>query len=283
MGYPNYWPGRVPVADCETRKGLSHFLVGLYLSVAMMLISGLLMALLSNALGSYDYTYDESGFMNSMGPIIILALCGIVLLALAIVALVFFILGLVEVYKGRAEFGPAHESSVKKALVFLLVMFVIYICSTAFTFIMGFSAMSYSNYDFSTVQTRFTTLALVSGILGIVSAAFQYLFLVFLVKDLMEPERRKMPWAGFSLGMISPIFSLALIMASFRIYYYPEEIGAFILVSAIPAIITLLAMVIFIVCFREVVERIDSGELEPVPPPPFYPGYQVPPPPAWNQ
>jgi hypothetical protein len=286
MGYPYYGPGWMPQPVCETRKGLGHLLKALYLSLILMLISGLVLGFVGQSMSDFEDIQNEEDLGSLMGTIILLGISGLILLIAGIAAFIMFILGLVEVHRGKAEFGPAHETSARSAIIFLILAILISVISGVVVAAMMFGTMSMTDQgNIFGFQENLTWSGIVSGAIGIVSSIFQYLFMVYLVKELVRPERRGTLWTGFGLGVCSSVVSLIITVMLFNgwIIAGSGNIELAIYTSVIPMVFSLLAIVTFIVCFKEAVARIDSGELRPTPPPP-YPGYQVPPPPPiWTQ
>ncbi|MBU4070562.1 MAG: hypothetical protein KKH41_08880 [Candidatus Thermoplasmatota archaeon] len=285
MGYPYYGPGWTPVRDCETRKGLNHFLKAMYLALILMLVSGLVLGVVLSSMTGFEGIEDETDVMGMMGTLAVLAISGIIVLVAGIAAFILFVMGLMEIHRGKSEFGPAHEGSVKLAIIFLILSIVISLVGggVAVALTLGTVDLANQNPNAFGVQDTFNGINIITGIIGVVSAIFQYLFFVYLVKEISKPERRTTLWAGFGLGVGNSIVSLLIIIMIFNgwLLNSANDFELALYTSLIPTVMSVIAIIIFIVCFREVVSRIDSGELKPLPPQmPYYPGYQgMPPPP----
>ncbi|MFO7618210.1 MAG: hypothetical protein R6W91_00890 [Thermoplasmata archaeon] len=291
MGYPYYGPGWVPIPVCETKKGLSHFLKAMSLAVILMLISGLVLGIVFRDISGFEDVQNEEDITDMMGSIIVLAISGIIMLIAGIAALILGIMGLVEIHKGKTEFGPAHEASVKLAVIFLILAIVISLISGGVAVALALGSIDLTSQDPGNVfgaQDAVTEAGVISGVIGIVSAVFQYLFLVYLVKEISRPEKRGMLWAGFGLGVASSVASLIITIMILNgwVFTATNSLETTVYTSLIPTIISVLAIIIFIICFRDALARIESGELKPVPAPMHIPGYGYmppPPPPVWPQ
>ncbi len=121
-----YYEGR-------TIRGVGWTMWGLVLSLALVVASGATSIGLALMLGPALTT--PADMVKSIGLSLVVA-CGLLLAELVMV--VFFLVGFHQLHVGRHEYGAAHEQSVERALVFLILLVLVATLGTAYA---AFSAL----------------------------------------------------------------------------------------------------------------------------------------------
>ncbi len=212
----------------------------------------------------------------------LVAVCGVAVGQ--ILMAIIFLLGFHQAYVGRHEYGLAHARSLERALVFLVVYFVL----TAVTYLYALT-----NSFLKPGLAGLPAIDLLSGnpLLAPVGAAFAGLTLVSTLRAVAEPSTGRRTWTALALGVAGaaagPLllaFSVSGVLSSL------DAVVSGLLASAVAGQgVCALSLLLFIFAFRDVRSGLESGRPAPVLPriekayPWMYRSpYPVPPPAAGN-
>lgn len=287
---PTYNPNLLPpgygqYGELDTQRGLKYanwsFIVYFIVLIMMIIVQVMTYTM---ALSITGYT----GSYSSMGYLIGILLLYVIIFAFAIVLIVFWILGLYHVNKGKNEFGEIHQKKVNLSLKLFILYLILTFVSILLTIVLVFSLIL-SITSYTTPQTITDTVMVwliaigIIGFVGALSLAFHLLMLVF---ELSDESHKRMLWMAFFLNLIGLTIGFTMSIAGTILATGLDPI--ILLLPMIPMIITLFVFILFYLCYRHAHHRISSGELRPVPRPPpqygypgAYPGYAqgYPPPP----
>jgi len=208
-----------------------------------------------------------------LAPFLIVIGISIGLMIIMLIVFVFFLIGIVNMSTGKREFGPQHERNVRKAIIFLIsviILFVVQMIVSVWTvFSIGFAG------GLDTERLRIMLIPTV--ILSFIGALLISLMLVYLVLDLFPMGERNFLWLALAVNVLGT-FGASLL----TLIFLPSFQGAFPFswgpTTTIPAIfnygLSFLAFLIFLYCYRKAYNRVRKREILPVwQPPPTYPTY----------
>lgn len=200
-----------------------------------------------------------------------------VLILVYVIGLIFGLIGLLALHKGRDEFGPAHAQKIDRGIIVLILgiflPLVVGAIGTAGAFGSGAVGLSPS----LTLLSAGTSLA--SGVLG---ALLTGLFLLWSVEALTTPLLRMRAMIAFVLGIAAGAAGGAgslVLVATVRPPTDPSQIGTFFLFlipSIIAAGISVVSLMVWFLTYRGVLDRFKRGELRAAPPMVYPPAYMPP-------
>jgi len=232
----------------------------------------------------------------------------LVLIVLFLIVIIFWLLGLYSVYKGKHEFGEAHRQKVSRGLTYVVIYIVLIVVagvvaaalSVSFLFSSGIDSASADEYS------RFMyTSTTINGIISIIAAVILGQAIISFVSELSSKENKGRLNTAFYLFLIGPIVGMIVTlvvisttsfsdMSSSDFRDYQQGVSNLSSIGAIPQI---LAYYMFYTCYKDAHERVKNKVIEPVapaypppgaypPPPGYYPpppayGYYPPPPPSY--
>jgi hypothetical protein len=157
--------------------------------------------------------------------------------------LVVEIIGLVQVYQGKDEFGKRHSANVRYGLILIVVSFVL-------TFVMAFAGGMMS----------FNGAILVQASLNHVAAVFMVLGSVYLILAIAQERARLMLWSGFWLqcSVLLVYFLLALLLSI-------GATGTMVVISAyvMVGILSLLSASLMVLAYYGTYKGIKEGTIRP--------------------
>ncbi|MFH0816915.1 MAG: hypothetical protein V1934_08905 [Methanobacteriota archaeon] len=303
MAYPYYGPAWYPQpAPEETKKGLANIVRAMYLTLIVMVLVLVIVSVAFTSLAGFeDIQAPEDISSSMMGAIAVLAVSALVLLVVGLAALVYYLMGIVKIHRGRHEFGPPHAERVRKALIFIGVAFVISIVgsgiSAAIIFDSNMMMGQTSPVDLGQYRQDLILSSAIGGTFSVVSAAFWNLAVVNLVRELADDKHKGYLQAGFWVGVATTIGSTVLSVALVAVQAEDALAGFndMNVLSILPVGLSLISFAIYLACYKHALGRLESGELKPIQPPappmPQYPpgayypppGYYQAPPPAYQQ
>lgn len=213
-----------------------------------------------NNLIEQDGNVNEQALRNVSGLFPVACGAALVLLFGAILAL----LGLWKMYKGKDEYGEEHSRDVDRGVLLCAIVIVLAILNGAAVF--GTEAAA----GLSGATPGSGAIAVVSSALGIVTSLMIAAILYYLVKSFLSPESTRVAYAAMGLYMLAPITSL---LASAFIYppqgYYADPPTVpfdplWVVPEAVSAIVTAVAIILFLVLYRQVFRRLRSRETRPI-------------------
>ncbi len=196
------------------------------------------------------------------------------LLIVELIGLIFGLLGLVAVHRGRNEFGPEHGKMLDRATIVLVVGIVLGIAGNVYVGVGGALVPSTS------LATEGASLGI-----GIAEAVLVGLFLLWAVDALNTPPGKTRGLIALILGSLSGVIALAVAVIVFAMIpsgaSLQDYVVALIAPSAVGVVLSIISIVLWYMIYRDILRRFASGEIRPAPPtpmyPPPYPGYAPPP------
>jgi len=298
MAYPYYGPAWYPQPPQETKNGVRHLVKAMYFSLAIMMLSVVLVVILYASVSSFAdmETGTEAG--TALGAIALVAIFGIIIVIVGLVTFVLYLMGLVEMYKGRQEFGPAHAKRVNHAMVFIVLSIILTVAGVVLTVILALNSIAWDGtgaVDMSQYQADLLLSQAVGGVFTIVSAVFYNLALVNMIFELSDGKHRGYLWTAFWVGLGMSI--LGVVVNLVVITVQTDSLGDLNSSSVFTYLtvgLSLVSFLIYLICYKSALGRLESGELKPILPPPmpmyapvgYYPPpayYYGAPPPAYQQ
>lgn len=266
----------------KTIRGMGWVQWSLWIFLAALVATVLVSVILASVLSEALTTNPFAALPRLMGAVA--ALCGLVILEIAGLAL--YLAGFTPMYGGRQEYGPRHAREMDWSLVCFIVTAVLYIAQSAvpsntFVFLPGASTIA----DASTAGLTLAALAVLRAAFT-ATAGLALLFGVYAFADAGGIRRLLLALvlgiAGSVVGSVVTIVGLYTLP--------PSEYGTMLIAGALGGTgVGLIALVLYVLVYRDVAARLRSGAIPPVlpprpmfPPPYYYPAYAVPwaPPPA---
>lgn len=246
--------------ELQTEKGVRHLSWGLivYILATLLTLFGAILAI-NLAAGLAEGMVDPGAISELIGASSLI--CGG--LVLILVTIVLVLLGMYEMYTGKKEFGPKHESLVIRG-VFLFILFVVLLVMDLIAqLVLTPNVFTATTADY--IEASRATMV-VSGVLGFIGTVALGLSIVSLVYELSTEKYRKILWASFALIVILQGASLAVVLGfasidwtyltledALRLGYIGTLVGAF---SFIP-------FGLFLICYRHAYVRVSDWEITP--------------------
>jgi len=267
-----YYGAPVMSFETQTEKGIrmmSNALILAIVAAVLSMISSMASLALIGQITSGDYSSLMAG--------VLALVCGVLVLYLVVVIL--GLIGFSYVYKGKMEFGPAHEGNAGKALWMLVAAIIFFFSSFIVAMFVGVSAGLTGATD---------TALLGASLIGIVTEVFSILYsvavallLFFVVKALIPPEKSTMAILAATLYILSSVIGIVLgfvLTPSADFLDNPLTVSfnpIWFLPGIISGILGLIALVLFLVLYRESIARLKSRQYTPgFQPPMMQPQYQ---------
>ncbi len=251
----------------QTEKGLGSIMWSLILylvSLLLLAIVGVALILAPGGLANIlvDPTPEDIGaFVGTIIGIVAL-MCGFAVIAF--IAVVFFLIGLFQMYGGRAEFGPAHQARMDHALfAFLGIILVAVIGAIATSVLVPFDPID----PLATAQ-----LAGLAGVpFAVLNAIFFGLLFLFLIRELSTPAQHRIVYAGIGVALLSVAVSSYLEVIVFPGILESEGLTFGLFTSFLgPILLTggieFLAILLYTLAIRETRRRVKAGEVPRVAP-----------------
>lgn len=204
---------------------------------------------------------------------------GCALIIVELIGLIFGLLGLISVHKGRAEFPPEHGKMLDRATIALVVGIILPIIGSFYTTLAGVGLGGNI-----VPATTLGEAAITSG-LGIVGSVLIGLFLMWLVESMNSPAGKQRALIALILGVVSGVIALVIDIVVFAtmpaVVTQPQNfIGYLIAPAIVGGAVSVISVVLWYLVYREVLARFKTGEVRPAPPmpmyPPPYPGFAPP-------
>ncbi|GEM_PF-4822465 len=200
-----------------------------------------------------------------------------VLVLVYVIGLIFGLIGLIALHKGRDEFGPAHAQKIDRGIIVLIlgIFIPLVVGAIGSTGAIGSGAVGLS--PSLTLVAAATSLA--SGVLG---ALLVGLFLLWSVEALTTPVLRTRAMIALVLGLVAGAAGGAaslVLLATFPIPTNPTQIGnffVFLIPGIISAGISVVSLALWYMTYRGVLDRFKRGELRAAPPVMYPPAYMPP-------
>lgn len=289
-------PSDHPVPPPITRRlhtpaGLKYASYGLLLFLIMALLG--FIAFMPLAGVADPTTLDPSALAVVVG-------LGCIVLVIFLVAIIFFLLALYELYVGKMEFGPKHASRVSAGLILVILWIVLLALSFFVSMFAALSAIE-PGVDPSEIEmdaAEFRNMTITASLLSIAYTIAISLATVLFVLELIGAQKKALLWGGFGLRIAASVIAIVILMVvlptsgTINLNETDMQTGY----SNATSIIDLIGLALFFVAYRAARERILTGKILPVgtqqvpPPPPRGPqpqwGEPAPPseaPPEWEE
>ncbi len=208
-----------------------------------------------------------------------------VLLIVYVVGLIFGLIGLIALHKGRDEFGPAHAQKIDRGIIVLIlgIFLPLVVGAIGSTEDIGGGAVG--------LTPRTTVISAAAGLAsGVLGSLLVGLFLLWSVEALTTPVLRMRAMIALVLGIAAGAAGgVASIVILSTTTVQTGNFVVFLIPGILSAGISVISLGLWFMTYRGVLERFKRGELRAAPPvmyppmymPPQYPQYGVPyPPPA---
>ncbi len=267
----------------DTEKGLRHINWGIiiYLIATLLILIAVILMLIF--IQSLIGTTDPSDIGGIIGPILgaVGLVCGGAILVL--VALILWLLGLYEMYTGRAEFGEVHATKVYRAVI-LIVLYIVFMVASQ---VIGVAMIGFAfDVNPTDLLESLRTSAIVLGALEIVSTIILGLAFVYLIVELCDEKFKRILWAAFYIfiivTIIGNIVSIVPLYAVDVSGMTAEEVAQLSNLGSLAMGLSFIPFILFLVCYRHAHARVRDGGIQPVAGAyaagyPVPPGYQQPP------
>lgn len=283
--YPYPPPVYGPPPRARTPQGIRWSIVGLFLALGYFLVSALVGVLLMGLFSAAPPTTLD-GLLALLGGILAASLLAAIL---GILLLVFYFIGFGFLYGGRNEFGPTHARNLKVSLILLILAISFGVANPVATGIIGSQAIRFIpggqfGGTWEVNPDMFYLAAGLGAVLGIVVAALVAAHLVLSVRVLAKPRYGPVLYVAAALGTATPgiVGSLTLLqMARFIVFVQTvveSQTGGFGVVPAfdshlgtpmiVGGVLGAIAMALYLWVYWDVANRLRTGELKSVLPPP---------------
>lgn len=260
----------------DTEKGLKHINWGIivYLIASLLvLIAVIIMLILIQSF--INATPSDVGAV--IGPILgaVALICGGAVLFL--VALILWLLGLYEMYTGRAEFGEVHATRVYRAVILIVLYIVFMVVSQVVSMALIGFAFDVAPSD---LLESMRTSAIVLGVLEVVSNIILGLAFVYLIIELCDEKFKRILWGAFYVfilvTIIGNVVSIVPLYAVDVSGLTTEEVSQLSNLGSLALGLSFIPFIMFLVCYRHAWARVRDGGIQPVPGA-YAAGYPVPP------
>jgi hypothetical protein len=269
--------------ETQSQRGVRQFGAGigalavvslLFLGVAyyLLLLSPDLMNLQNNTTQSVD-PQTASKLLPLLPP-----LCGLIIVL--IIALIELLLGFLSIYRGSEEYGEQHARDINRATLFLVLVIVMIVVGVA---------ASVAQSAPGGVVGVFSVFSILSTVADVLRAAFVGLLLFYLVKAFLPEGSLDKVYLAIGLYVAGPVASYlaSITYAPPAAYYEPFSNipfdPAWIIPSAIGAVMGFIALIIFFFLYRQAYQRFRRDEIRPIwRQPGFSPAAQAPPEQRWQ-
>ena len=268
--------------ETQSQRGVRQFGAGIgALAVVSLLFLGLAyyVLLLMPDLLSLQNNTTQAASTQTASKLLPLLPTGCGLIIVLIIALIELLLGFLSLYHGREEYGEQHARDVERASLFLvlvIVMIVVGVAASAAGSVGGIVGV-------------FSAFSILSTVADVLRAAFTGLLLFYLVKSFLPEGSVDKIYLAIGLYVAGPVASyLASITYAPPAAYYEESSNipfdpAWIIPSAIGAVLGFIALIVFFFLYRQAYQRFRREEIRPIwRQPGFSPAAQVLPEQRWQ-
>jgi hypothetical protein len=238
----------------RTIRGAGLMTWALLVELGAVVVTGLTLVALAVMLGP---ALESPGGLGTSALTALAAVCGVAGGQVAMAVL--FLVGFHEAYAGRHEYGLRHANSVERALVFLMVYFVV----TAVGYL-----YSVTNSLLQPGLAGLPAVDLLSGnaILAPVGALFAGLTLYYAGRTLADPPVVRRLRTALTLGVAGAVAGPLLL--AFAVSGALSDLHAIVsglLASAVAGQgVSALSLLLFLLAFRDIRHNLEAGKPAPV-------------------
>jgi len=246
--------------ETQTAKGIrglaNTITIGIVAAILAMIMAVAAIAIVGRVTG----TYDTNLLASAIG--VLALLCGLV--ALYLVMIILAIIGFWGVYKGRTEYGIAHERDVGRAMTFFIAAVVLFFASLGVSLASEAAALGDLSNPSDVTFTPSPVFSAVSAVIGTLFSVMVVLILYYLVKAFTPPEKQNLGIAAVGLYVLGTVLSGVLNLA-FPISSNIADFNPWRLVPGIVSgLLGMISLVLFLVLYRDVYRRLKSHQIKPV-------------------
>lgn len=133
--------------------------------------------------------------------------CGVLVLYLVVIILA--IIGFWGVYRGKMEYGSAHEKDIGRAMMLFIMAIVFFFVNAAMSIAAQFASMDFANpTDVSYAPSP--ALVAVSAVFGTLFAAAVAILPHYIVKSFTPPEKQSLGIMAIGFYVLSPVLAYVL-------------------------------------------------------------------------
>ncbi len=254
----------------QTERGVRQMSYAIITFLAINVFTIVLIAALSSMISSLIVAPGDIG-LGFFGALIGLLAAVCALFVIELIGLIYGLLGVIAVHRGRMEFGPEHGKNLDRATIALVLGIVLPIVGSSYTAIAGAGVGGVGGL----VPASTIGVAAISVGLGIGGSVLIGLFLLWTVEALNTPQGKQRGLIALILGVVAGAAALSGEVAVFLMMPVTGDLqtwAPYLLVpSIIGAAISIVSIVLWYLVYRAILERFRTGELRPAPPAPMYP------------
>ena len=264
----------------HTPAGLKYGSYGMMLEIVVSILALITLVPLATLLYTTDLSPATAGFILGMACLISI---------IGVVAFIFWLLLLYEMYVGKREFGPKHASRVSAGIILIILGIVLMIIGIIVAVAAMFSAGTFvpdgNGGTFDIDAAHYRTSAIIGMVFTIASAVAVNLALVYFALEIIEGEKRNILWVAFALAIVAPVVSSLITIASLPTSgtLDSSEINTIAPFANVAEIFGLIGTALFFIAYRAARQRILDGKIQPVLAQPVQPPPPMAPPPTWGQ
>ena len=206
-----------------------------------------------------NYFFGSNVETANMIAIMSLGMFTFSLLAILIVSIVLWCIGLFFYNKGKDEFGEEHRTKVERSLRMFSIILFLYIAYIILIFGFVISAIEAPSTILPARALSIQILIFATDILGLIAGVIVALYIVTTIIEFADDLDQLMLLIGFLLNIIAMLFT-------FILSYRYESIDV-LLAETIIIVMTIIAFLMYMYVYRHVYLKIKKGEIKPVPEP----------------
>jgi MFS family permease len=187
--------------------------------------------------------------------------CGI--LALYLVLIILAIIGFWGVYKGKMEYGVAHEKDVGRAMTFFITAIILFFASMAIAFAALVASLGDISNPSGATYALTPVYAAVSAVLGMIFSAMVALIPYYLIKAFTPPEKQNLGIAAVGLYVLGTVLSSVLSWVFPISSYILDSNPLWIVPSLVSGLLGIISLVLFLVLYRDAHRRLKSHLIKP--------------------
>ncbi len=187
-----------------------------------------------------------------------------------VVVVIFFLIGLDKLYRGKKEFGEKHERNIGITLFLLVAIIIVEIVGSVVLFSISITSLFYSSRYLPTVDL-FNRMIIVQAITGTIVALLTAFLILISIRFLVRDNQKMILNIAAILGTITPaiVAILAATQTSRIVDWIQANRNASILnaQTGLPVIVgstfSIVTITLFLLVYSDVMKRIKAGELRP--------------------
>ncbi len=266
-----YFGTVVQQQETRTMKGIRSMItaLGIFMAAGLLgIISGALaISLLSgNLIDPGTGAINPEALSKAIG--VIALACGLVILELVGIILAF--VGFWTMYKGKAEYGSIHDKDIDRAVKLFIAGIVIFFVEIFVGAMVGIASALGGIANPSGMASATPIILVASAITSALLATVIALILYYLIKAFIPSDKHNTVLLAIGLYVAASIVSLvgALLIGPPADYYanpgaVPFDL-AWIFPGLIGGLLGFIALMLFFILYRHVLERMRTRQVRPI-------------------